>query len=150
MKAYLESLKPLVELAHRHGSYLAIENHGHALLDSLDSIKAFVELNRDERLGIALAPYHLQRRNESVEQAIAAAGEQLLFFYAWQNAPGVEQLPGVGPTDMGPWLRALAAANYKHPVSPFMHGEPEPDDMARLLTTACQSLQRWHERDVPA
>jgi sugar phosphate isomerase/epimerase len=149
MKAYLESLKPLVELAHQNNSYLAIENHGHALLDSLDSIKAFVDLNRDERLGIALAPYHLQRRNESVEQAIATAGKQLLFFYAWQNATGFEQLPGVGPTDMRPWLRALEAAGYKHPISPFMHGEPEPDDMARLLATSCQALQRWHD-DVPA
>lgn len=133
MKAFLEALKPEVELAHKYNSYLAVENHAHALLDSPDSFKAFVEMNSDPRLGIALAPYHVQARRASVEETIAIAGKQLLFFYAWQQAPAQQQLPGIGPTDCAPWLGALAKAGYAWYVNPFMHHEPKPDEMASAL-----------------
>ncbi|MHC4642578.1 MAG: sugar phosphate isomerase/epimerase family protein, partial [Planctomycetota bacterium] len=82
MKQFIESLKPLVELAEEHKSYLAIENHGNALLNSLDSLKAFVDNNTSKRLGIALAPYHIQTLKVSVPEAIRICGRQLLFFYA--------------------------------------------------------------------
>ncbi|MCX7015728.1 MAG: sugar phosphate isomerase/epimerase, partial [Candidatus Sumerlaeota bacterium] len=108
MNAFLEGLKPELDLCERHNSRLAIENHGGALLNNLDSLKAFVDLNRHPRLGIALAPYHVQGLKASVEDAVAAVGKQLLFFYAWQNAPGKGQLPGHGPTDFTPWIAALA------------------------------------------
>lgn len=133
MKAFLESLKPLEELAEKHNSYLAIENHGDALLNTLDSFKAFTELNQSPRLGIALAPYHLQAIEASVEEAIRISGRQLFFFYAWQKQPGMNQLPGHGPTDFTPWLKALAAVNYRGFVNPFMHGEAEPDAMSDAL-----------------
>jgi len=38
MREFLEKLKPLAELAEKHNAYLALENHGNALLDSLDSL----------------------------------------------------------------------------------------------------------------
>jgi sugar phosphate isomerase/epimerase len=133
MKAFLESLKPDLELAERNHSYLAIENHGHALLDGLDSFKAFVDLNRHPRLGIAMAPYHLQALNASVPEAIATVGPQLFFFYAWQQAQGTAQLPGIGPTDCRPWLTALANAGYRWYVNPFMHHEPPPAEMSAAL-----------------
>ena len=79
---------------------MAVENHGGCLLSSLDSFKAFVELNHSPRLGVALAPYHLQAAGISVEDVIAAAGKQLFFFYAWQHADGLGQLPGIGPTEL--------------------------------------------------
>lgn len=142
MRAFLESLKPLVELAERHRSKLAIENHGHALLDSLDSFKAFVDLNSSPHLGIALAPYHLQAGGASVPEAIRIAGSQLLFFYAWQNQPGTAQLPGHGPTDFAPWLRALADIRYPGYLNPFMHGHVEPDDMSTALAAARDYLKR--------
>jgi sugar phosphate isomerase/epimerase len=112
MKAFLEGLKPDVELAEKYDSFLAIENHGHALLNSLDSMKAFVDANTSPHLGIALAPYHVQGQEESVEEAIAICGKQLFFFYAWQRAGGTDQLPGFGPTDCAPWIAALAKAGY--------------------------------------
>jgi len=146
MKAFFDGLAPLAELAEKHDSYLAIENHGHALLDSLDSFRAFVELNPYKRIGIALAPYHIQRRGESVEAAIAIAGRQLRFFYAWQAAPGAKQLPGVGPTDCRPWLAALAQVRYGGYVNPFMHHEPEPDAMAKLLAQSREYLIRSYEQ----
>ncbi len=136
MRAFLESLKPLAELAERYNSYIAIENHGRALLDSLDSFKAFVDLNSSPRIGIALAPFHLQGIGASVTEAIEIAGKQLFFFYAWQRGRGVKQLPGWGPTDFTPWIEALARVGYKGCVNPFMHGHLPPDVMAAALGRA--------------
>lgn len=133
MKAFLESLKPLAELAEKHRSHLAIENHGHALLDSLDSFKAFVDLNTSPRLGIALAPYHVEALGASVEEVIRISGSQLMFFYAWQKQEGTGQLPGHGPADFKPWLQALARIKYRGYVNPFMHGQVVPDIMAAAL-----------------
>jgi sugar phosphate isomerase/epimerase len=141
MKVFLESLKPLADLAEQHNSWLAIENHGSALLNSLDSFKAFVDLNKSPRIGLALAPYHLQSIKASVEEAIGLCGSQLMFFYAWQNQPGIGQLPGHGPTDFAPWLKALAKINYRWHVNPFMHGHPEPAQMSDALAKARDYLR---------
>ena len=134
MRAFLESLKPLLELAEKNNSRLAIENHGNALLDAPDSFKAFVDLNTSPRLGLALAPYHVQAGGASVHEAIRICGRQLLFFYAWQNQPEMGQLPGHGPTDFTPWLRALAQVDYRGYVNAFMHGHVEADTMSAALT----------------
>lgn len=129
-KAFFEKLKPDIDLAGECRAQLAIENHGSALLNTLDSFKAFVDLNpAPAQVGIALAPYHLQAIKASVEEAIAISGRQLFFFYAWQNAPGFAQLPGHGETDFNPWLDALAKINYPHHVTIFMHGHPPATEM---------------------
>ena len=141
MRKFIDELKPLVELAERHNSYLAIENHGDALLCSLDSLKAFVDINTSPRLGIALAPYHIQTLKASVPEAIRICGKQLFFFYAWQHYPGPEQLPGINPTDMTPWIQALADIRYRGYVNPFMHGHPEPDVMADNLAKSRDYLK---------
>jgi len=146
MKGFLEEAKPLVELAEEHDSYLAIENHGHALLDSLDSFKAFVDLNDSPRLGIALAPYHLQVIEASIPEAIEICGEQLLFFYAWLHASDLKQLPGIGPTDFAPWLEALAEIDYAGHVNPFMHWHPEPDEMSAALARSMKYLRERRTR----
>jgi sugar phosphate isomerase/epimerase len=149
MKAFVASLKPELELAEKHDSYLAIENHGGALLNSIDSFKAFVDANTHERLGIALAPFHLQRAKASVPEAIGIAGKQLLFFYAWQAEKDTSQLPGIGTTDCAPWLAALAKANYAGYVNPFMHHEPEPDAMAAALAKSVAYLKATYDKAVP-
>ncbi len=141
MRAFFEGLKPLAELVEQHDSRLAIENHGQSLLDSLDSFKAFVDLNPFPRVGIALAPYHLQTGGASVEEAIRITGGQLLFFYAWQKADGLAQLPGHGPTDFKPWLNALRGIGYQRFVNPFMHGHVEPDVMATALARSRDYLK---------
>ena len=133
MREFFEGLKPLIELAEKYNSRLAIENHVKALLDTRDSFKAFVDLNTSPRVGIALAPYHLQAGGTSVEETIRTCGRQLLFFYAWQNQPEMGQLPGRGPTDFTPWLRALAQVNYGGFVNAFMHGHVEADTMSAAL-----------------
>jgi sugar phosphate isomerase/epimerase len=146
MRDFMENIKPLVELAERHNSYLAIENHGGALLNSLDSLKAFVDMNTWPRLGIALAPYHLQTIKASVPKAIRICGRQLFFFYAWQHYPDAQQLPGIGPTDMTPWIRALADIRYRGYVNPFMHGHPEVEVMAANLAKSRDYLLGCHRQ----
>jgi len=141
MKQFFESLKPELELAEKYNCSIAIENHsGSSLLNKLDSFRAFTDLNQNPRLGIALAPYHIQLNGESVDEAIRVASKQLKFFYAWQHGEGTSQLPGIGPTDMRPWLRALAAIDYAGFVNPFMHFEPEPDEMDAALKKSRQYL----------
>ena len=146
MREFLDGLKPLAELAEKQNSYLAIENHGNALLCSQDSFKAFVDINTSPRLGIALAPYHVQTQKASVTEAIHICGKQLFFFYAWQHCPGNEQLPGIGPTDMTPWMRALAEIRYRGYVNPFMHGHPEADVMAANLAKSRDYLKECHKK----
>lgn len=148
MRQFIEGLKPLMELAEKYDSYLAIENHGDALLCSLDSLKAFVDINKSPRLGIALAPYHIQALNASVPEAIRICGKQLLFFYAWQHCPDSRQLPGMGPTDMTPWIRALADIQYRGYVNPFMHGHLQADVMEANLAGARDYLRDCREKSV--
>jgi sugar phosphate isomerase/epimerase len=146
MKQFVEGLKLDLELAEKYDSYLAIENHGGALLGTLDSLKAFVEINNSPRLGIALAPYHLQGQKVAVEEAIGVCGKQLFFFYAWQRAKGVDQLPGHGPADFSPWLAALAKAGYEWYVNPFLHHEPQPDVTEKALAKSRDYLRQcWPE-----
>ncbi|MHC4543554.1 MAG: sugar phosphate isomerase/epimerase family protein [Planctomycetota bacterium] len=146
MKKFIERLKPQVELAEKYNSYLAIENHGNALLNSLDSLKAFVDINTSRRLGIALAPYHIQTLKASVPEAIRICGKQLLFFYAWQHYGKSKQLPGIGPTDMTPWIRALADIRYRGYVNPFMHGHPGADVMAANLAKSRDYLKNCYKK----
>ena len=148
MRQFIEQLKPLVELAEKYNSYLAIENHGNALLCSLDSLKAFVDINKSPRLGIALAPYHIQTLKASVPEAIRICGGQLLFFYAWQHFPESKQLPGVGPTDMVPWIKALADIEYSGYVNPFMHGHPGTDVMSTNLARAREYLKDCYSKSI--
>ncbi|MBM4040124.1 MAG: sugar phosphate isomerase/epimerase [Planctomycetes bacterium] len=133
MKKFIEGCKPLAELAEKHNSRVAFENHGGSLLCTIDSMKAFVDCNSNPRLGIALAPYHVQAGKMSVEEAIRACGKQLLFFYAWQHAGGVNELPGHGPTDCVPWLNALAEVGYGGYCNLFTHHHMEPDAMSAAL-----------------
>jgi sugar phosphate isomerase/epimerase len=147
MRAFFEKLKPQIEQAVQAKVCLVIENHGDALLSTLDSYKAFVDLNQaPEHVGLAIAPYHLQGIQASVEEAIAIAGAQLRFFYAWQNAAGLNQLPGHGPTDFVPWLKALAHINFQGCLNPFMHGNPAPDELTQGMAKSCAYLKDCHAK----
>ena len=146
MKKFLEGCKPLVELCEKHNSRLAIENHGGSLLCTIDSFKAFVDLNQSPRLGIALAPYHVQAGKMSVEEAIAACGKQLFFFYAWQHAGGAKELPGHGPTDFVPWVKALAKVEYGGCVNVFTHHHMEADAMSEALAKSRDYMKECYAK----
>lgn len=142
MKKFLGGLKPLAELAEKNNSYVAIENHVNSLLHTPDSFKAFVDLNTSPRLGLAIAPYHLQGINAPVEDVIRICGKQAFFFYGWQKGRDFEQLPGRGPADFKPWLLALADIHYRGYVNPFMHGHQKPEDMTPALAKARDYLKQ--------
>jgi sugar phosphate isomerase/epimerase len=147
MRAFFEKLKPQIEMAAENKVRLAIENHGDALLDTPDSFKAFVDLNpAPQHVGLGIAPYHLQNIKAPVDDVIRIAGSQLLFFYAWQAAGGMKQLPGHGPADFVPWLKALADIRYAGFVNPFLHGEPTPEELSAGMTKACAYLKDCHRQ----
>jgi len=144
MRAFLETLKPDLELAEKHNLRIAVENHsGPQLLNRLDTIKAFVDLNRSPRLGIALAAFHVQKSGESVEEAIRVCGQQLLFFYAWQlgELTGYAQLPGHGGVDCAPWIAALKGIGYEGFVNVFMHGDRDPKEMQAAVAKSLAYLR---------
>jgi len=146
MKQFLEEIKPKLELCEKYDAYLAVENHsGNALLDKMDSLKAFTDLNRNKRLGIALAPYHLMHNGESVADAIRVCGPQMFFIYFWTNEGGEKQMPGVGQTDVSGWFHALNDIKYSRYVTPFMHHEPEPDRMEELHRISRKFLDQTFE-----
>ena len=137
MRGFFAKLQPEIDLARKRHVRLAIENHGDALLSSLDSIRQFRTLNpAPDVVGIALAGYHLQGAGIPVEEAARRCGDQLAFFYAWQKGNGFDQLPGHGPTDFKPWLRALADIGYQGWLTPFMHGEEPASAMAQAVMKA--------------
>ena len=141
MRAFFEKLKPEIELAEKSNTRLAIENHGGSLLSTPDSFKAFADLNPNKkRVGVALAPYHLQGYKTPVEDVIKIAGAQCLFLYAWQKGKGVAQMPGVGPVDFTPWVKALAEMKYPHYSSIFMHGHPSADKMEASVSKSREYL----------
>ncbi len=149
MRAFFEKLKPQIEKAAETKVRLAIENHHSALLSTPDSFKAFVDLNpAPQHVGLGIAPYHLQNLKASVEEAIRTAGSQLLFFYAWQSADGIKQLPGHGPADFTPWLKALADIRYQGFVNPFMHGHPTAEELSAGMTKACSYLKECHTQAI--
>ncbi len=149
MRAFFEKLKPQIEMAAENKVRLAIENHSDAMLNSPDSFKAFLDLNpAPKHVGLGIAPYHLQNIKAPVDEVIRMAGSQLLFFYAWQSAPGMNQLPGHGPADFVPWLKALADINYQGFVNPFMHGHPTPAEITPELVQACAYLKACHAKAI--
>jgi sugar phosphate isomerase/epimerase len=142
LRDFFKELQPEIDLAREHKVKLAIENHAGAILNTIESIRAFAKLNpAPEVVGIALAPYHLQTGKASVIEAIEACGNQLVFFYAWQLEGGVKQLPGHGPLDFAPWMEALARQDYHHWMTPFMHGDLPPADMAAAVATSARYLR---------
>jgi sugar phosphate isomerase/epimerase len=144
MKKYFETLKPAVELCEKYNSYLLIENHsGNSLLNKNDSLKAFTEHNVSDRIGIALAPYHILHNKESVTEAIKICGKQLRFLYLWSNEQDEKQMPGVGTVEMQDWLRTLKESGYDKLVTPFMHHEPAPDRMDELHRISLKYLRAF-------
>lgn len=147
MRTFFEKLKPQIDKAAETKVRLAIENHGDALLNTPDSFKAFVDLNpAPQHVGLGIAPFHLQNLKAPVEEVIHTAASQLLFFYAWQSADGIKQLPGHGPADFVPWLKALADIHYQGYVNPFMHGHPTTEDLSAGLVKSCAYLKDCHTR----
>lgn len=134
IKAFLEKLRPSLAAAEEAGGVIAIENHSHSLLQSPDGIRRFAELATHERVGVALAPHHLPQDGGLVATLARDLGPKLKFVYAQQHGKGSKeklpkadellQMPGRGPFDFGPLMRALAAVQFTGPIEIFMHPVP--------------------------
>ena len=141
---FLETMKPHVAAAERHGVVIGIENHGNSLVQSFDSMRWLVELRPSKHIGIALAPYHTPQRPDQLGKLIEDLGDGLVHFYAWQHGMGcmkklpkaqeLMQMPGRGTLDFAPILAALKTIGYKGWTSVFMH--PVPRGIPILPTAA--------------
>lgn len=134
IERFLEKLRPSLAAAEATGGVIAIENHSKSLLRSPEGIRRFAEMAESDHVGVALAPHHLPQDAELIAGLARDLGPRLKFVYAQQHGKGSKeklskadellQLPGRGPLDFGPLLRALDAMNFTGPVEIFMHPVP--------------------------
>lgn len=156
---FAETMKPHVAAAERHGVTLGIENHGNNLIESPDSMKWLAELAPSKHIGIALAPYHLPQDPQLIADLIAALGDRLVHFYAWQHGKGCMtkmpredehlQMPGRGPLDFVPLLAALKRIGYRGWTCVFMHPTPRGIpimDTAAEVTAETLRAQEYLQR----
>ena len=160
IRAALETLKPIAEVAGGLGVKLAIENHQSGLLETPDACRILVEEAKDPHVGIALAPYHLPQDPAELGRLTADLGEKLFFFYAWQHGDGSgdlapsrqrRQLPGVGPLDFKPMLAALKRNRFSGYTSIFMHATPRGAPVhatAKEVTAELNKARAWLEREL--
>jgi len=144
VKAFVDQLRPHVELAEELGVAIGIENHANSLIHEPDSLRYFAEFAPSKHLGIALAPYHLPQDESLIAGLIGELGEHLVHFQAWQHGQGcmtklpkeqeLLQMPGRGPLDFAPLLQALKRIDYRGFTEIFMH--PVPRGIPILETTA--------------
>lgn len=141
---FAQKIAPVVAVAEEKGITIAMENHGNCLLETADSVRYLVDACRSKALGIALAPYHLEQDPEALARLVRELGPRLAVFYAWQHGKGAMgaqpkadellQLPGRGPLDFRPAMRALRDMNYQGITQIFMH--PFPRGIPILPTVA--------------
>ncbi len=140
---FVERLKPHLDVAEELGITIGIENHGGGLISSPESQLMVMEALPSQRLGIAMAPYHLPQDTDLISRLIRGLGERLVHFQAWEHGMGcmkklpkeqeLLQLPHRGPLDWVPIVRALKDINYQGRTEVFMH--PVPRGIPILETT---------------
>ncbi|MDA7904642.1 sugar phosphate isomerase/epimerase [bacterium] len=142
--AFVEKMKPHLEVAEATGVTIAIENHANSLIESEDSLRYLAEMRTSKKLAIAFAPYHLPQQADGMSNLIRKLGNSIEVFYAWQHGMGcmkelpkkqeLLQMPGRGPLDFKPLIDALVEIDYRSWVEIFMH--PFPRGIPILDTTA--------------
>lgn len=159
---FVERMKPHTARAEELGLVIGIENHGHALINTVESIEYLGELAKSPALGIALAPYHLPQDPKIIAGLIENLGPKLAHFYAWEHGRGcmeklpkdqeMEQLPGFGKLDFGPIVESLKNIAYDRWTEVFMH--PVPRGIPILPTaeevTAAINKSRKYLDELPS
>ncbi len=156
---FVEQMKPHTARAEELGLVIGIENHGHALINTVESIEYFGELAKSPALGIALAPYHLPQDPKVIARVIEDLGPKLAHFYAWEHGQGamkklpkaqeMEQMPGFGKLDFGPIVGALKKINYDRWTEVFMHPVPRGIPIlptAEEVTAAINKSRKYLEQ----
>jgi sugar phosphate isomerase/epimerase len=152
VKQFIDQMKPHVEVAEELGITIGIENHGHALIATPDSLRYFAEFSPSRHLGVALAPYHLPQDERLLAELIEDLGPALAHFYAWQHGQGcmeklpkaqeLEQMPGRGVLDFKPILAALKKINYRGWTEIFMHPVPRGIPIMPTLEKVTAEINR--------
>lgn len=155
VQTFAEKLKPHVEFAEETGITIGVENHSGGLISSPDSIRLLMELIPSERLGIAMAPYHLPQETDVIAALIRDLGPRLVHFQAWEHGMGcmtklpkeqeLMQLPHRGPLDWTPLLAAIKHIHFAGRVEVFMH--PTPRGIPILETPALVTAEINRARD---
>lgn len=132
--AFVEKMKPHLEVAEQTGVTIAIENHASNLFETGDSLRYLAELRPSLKLGVALAPYHLPQDPEELARLIRDLGPAIEVFYAWQHGHGcmtklpkeeeLLQMPGRGELNFEPLMKALVDMQYSGWIEIFMHPVP--------------------------
>jgi len=153
--AFVERMKPHLELAAASDVTVAIENHANNLFDSADSLKYLSELSPSKHLAVALAPYHLPQDAAQLATLIRDLGDSIAMFYAWQHGDGcmtrlpkeqeLLQLPGRGPLDFAPLLKALSDINYQGWTEVFMHPVPRGIPILETADEVTREINRSRE-----
>lgn len=152
VRDFVGKLGPSLDLAEEHAVTIAIENHGHSLINSPDSIRWLAEAASDRPLGVALAPYHLPQDENLIAALISDIGQKISVFYAWQHGKGCDrpmpledillQLPGRGPLDFRPIVAALRKVDYAGYTSIFMHPYPRGRAIRETISEVTEELIR--------
>jgi sugar phosphate isomerase/epimerase len=135
VRAFLEQMKPHVAVAEETGVVIAIENHDKQLLYHPDSLRYFAEFNRSRHLGVAFAPHHLHAWTDQIPSLLRDLGaNQLPFMYFQEHSDGIrqkvakevemQQMPGFGPLDYRPIVKALRDIRFTGYAEIFMHPTP--------------------------
>jgi len=99
-----------------------------------------------------LAPYHLPQDEDLIAGIIADLDKHLVFFQGWQHGMGSRtklpkeqellQLPGRGPLDFTPLLRALKRIDYQGFTEIFMHPVPRGIPILDTTTAVTDEINR--------
>ena len=143
VRKFVQQMQTHLEVAAETNVDIAIENHANNLIFSPDSMKWLMEFSPGSKLGIALAPYHLEQDSTLLADLIRSLGNRIKVFYAWQHGKGcmeklpkqeeLLQMPGRGELDFAPLVDALKDIRYAGWTEIFMH--PVPRGIAILDTT---------------
>lgn len=153
---FVEKMKPHAARAAENGVTIAIENHINNLIDTPDSVLWLADAIREiSGIGIALAPYHLPQEIPVLTSLITHCDKKLTLFYAWEHGMGcmkpmpkdeeIQQLPGRGPLDWKPLLKALKEIHFNGPTEIFMHHTPR--GVPILPTAAEVTAEMIHARN---
>jgi sugar phosphate isomerase/epimerase len=152
IKGFVEKMKPHLAVAEETGVTIAIENHANNPMESPDGMKWLVEFCPTPRLAVAFAPYHLPQDTKLLSDLIRALGGRIAVFYAWQHGHGcmkklpkdeeLLQMPGRGPLDFLPLLKALKNTNFKGNTEIFMHPVPRGIPILEPTSAATAEINR--------
>lgn len=152
---FAENMKPHLAVAEENGVTIAIENHADDLFESADSLRYLREFAPSNHLAVALAPYHLPQQTDQLAALIRDLGDRIAIFYAWQHGDGcmtklpkeqeLLQLPGRGPLDFAPLLKALADIQYQGWTEVFMHPVPRGIPILETAQEVTAEINRSRE-----